>query len=94
MGTHGADGLSQCVAVVSRVGDDGLGLARFEQHRRGNDVVNLTGGEQKAQRSAEPFGKHVNLGRQSSSGTNQSLVARPPFRSLPADGRAQAWCRA
>jgi hypothetical protein len=41
--------------------------------------VNLTGGEEKAQRPTEPFDEHVYLGRQSSSGTPQSLVARPPF---------------
>jgi hypothetical protein len=41
--------------------------------------MNLTRGEEEAQRPAEPFGEHVNLGRQSSSGTPQSLVAGPPF---------------
>lgn len=79
LSTHGADRLSERIAVISRIGDDGFGLTAFEQQGRSNDVVNLTGGEEKAQRPTEPFDEHVYLGRQSSSGTPQSLVARPPF---------------
>ena len=79
LSAHGADVLSESVAVISGVSDDRFGFASFEQHGRYHDVVNLTRGKQKAQRSTEPFGEHVNLGCQSSSGTPQSLVARPPF---------------
>lgn len=79
LGPHGADVVPQRVAVVGGIGDDGFSLAACEQHGRGNDVMNLTRREEEAQRPAEPFGKHMNLGGQSSSGTPQSLVAAPPF---------------
>lgn len=83
-GDHGfgadcVDGLAEGLAVIGGVCDDGLRFLLVYQARRGDEIVDLPACERKAQRSAERVGEQMNLGRQSSSRTPQSLVARPPF---------------
>ena len=88
------DDLAQLVAVVGFVGDDGTAIDTIEKRRSGDDVMSLPACEDEAQRSPEAVGEHMNLGGQSSSGTPQSLILAPLFRSPPAGGREPGWCRA
>ena len=80
------DELSQRVGVVGPVGENGLRGEAFDQGRRCQHIVALSGGDAEADRPAEGVGGHVDFGGQSSSGTPQSLVAGPPFPP------AACWC--
>src|SRR5262245_36043928 len=70
---------AQGIAVVGLVGNDAPGGDVFEQLRGSGDVMRLAAGENEAQRPALGIGKDMDLGRQSSSRTPQSLVLAPPF---------------
>lgn len=68
----------------------------FEQGGRGQDVVALVGGDEEADRPSKTVAGHMDLGRQSSSGTPHSrgdalfLAAAPAGRRLlvgPHQGR-------
>lgn len=78
-GAGGLDCVAEPIAVIGGVGDDGLGFLAFYQARRSDQVVNLSARQRKTQWPAKRIGKKADLGRQSSSRTPQSLVARPPF---------------
>jgi hypothetical protein len=66
------------VGVVSLVGDDGFGMALAEQLDGRGVVADVSSGQQEVQRQAKLVGEQMNFGRQTSSGTPQSLV-RPLF---------------
>jgi hypothetical protein len=51
----------------------------IQQVSRRGDVMCLTAGQNEAQRPAICIGEGMNFGRQSSSGTPQSLIFGPPF---------------
>src|SRR5687768_3548169 len=77
------------VGVIGFVGDHMPGAQAFEQRESLGGVVDLTTGEEEAQRSSERVHGEVPLAGQSSSGTPQSLVFDPPFWPVA----AWAWAR-
>jgi hypothetical protein len=62
------------VAVISLVGEDRFGLPLAEQFHGLRAVIHLSGGDAEVDRLAILIGEQVNFGRQTSSGTPQSLV--------------------
>ena len=66
------------VGVVSLVGDHGCGMALAEQLDGRGIVADVSAGQQEVQRQALFVGEQMDFGRQTSSGTPQSLV-RAPF---------------
>lgn len=85
---------AQFVAVVGLIGDDAGRLGVVEQRGRHGDIASFAAGKNEAQGASKRIGEHVDFGGQSSSGTPQSLILAPPFRSRPAGGREPEWCRA
>src|SRR5262249_41837092 len=86
----GFDGRADGVAVVGLIGDDSATLHAV-QHRLGRAaVVHLAAGQKKAQRASECIREQVDLGRQSTSGTPQSLV-RSPLLAPPLPVAACWW---
>ena len=86
----GLDGLADRIAVVGFVGDHGIGLDAVEHRLGGSALVNLAAGQQEAQWPAKRVGKQVDFGRQTSSGTPQSLV-RAPLLAAPLPVAACWW---
>lgn len=78
-GIHCGDECPQIIAIIGFVGQHGACLQAFEQVRRNRDVAGLAGRDAKPHRATEDVSEHVDLGRQSTSGTPQRLVAAPPF---------------
>src|SRR5690554_4954012 len=94
-GDHGfhpgrRDVLANGVAVVGLVGNDGVAGGAVQQRRGRAAVVHLAAGQQEAQRPPERVGNEMDFGRQSASGTPQSLV-RAPFLAPPLPVAA-CWC--
>jgi len=73
------DERAQGIAVIGLVGEDVARRQALEQGGRGGDVALLARRNHDPQRSAARIDDEVDLGRQSSSGTPQRLIARPPF---------------
>lgn len=65
------------VRIVAFVSNHCLGLALAQQFSRRRVITDLPASDQKVQRQAQFVDQQVNLGRQSTAGTPQSLVA--PF---------------
>jgi hypothetical protein len=79
LGLHGLlDMRNHLVRVVALVGDHRLGLALAQQFNGNCIVAHLAGAEAELQGQSQFIDQQVNFGRQSSSGTPQSLV-RAPF---------------
>ena len=93
-GASFGNALTQGIAVIGLVADDGASLEVGQQGGRPGDVMRLTASQEEAQGAALRIGEDMNFGRQSSSGTPQSLILAPPFRWRLADGREPRWCRA
>lgn len=74
---RGRDGFAYGIAFTGLVGNDRVGLDGLEQGPGGTALVHLATGQKKAQRWTERIGERVNLGRQATSGTPQSLVRGP-----------------
>lgn len=72
------------VAVITLVGDDCLGLPLSQQFQGLCAVVDLTRRDEEVDRLAVLIGQQVDLGRQTSSGTPQSLVCAPFLRPVAA----------
>ena len=72
------------IRVVALVGQHRLGLVLAQQLDGLRAVVHLAAGEQKVQGQAKFVGQQMNLGRQTSSGTPQSLVRAPFLRPVAA----------
>jgi hypothetical protein len=83
-GAHPFDVGYDGVSVIALVGDHGLGLPLPEQLHSLRAVVDLTGGDAEVDRLAVLIGQQVDLGRQTSSGTPQSLVGAPFLRPVAA----------
>jgi hypothetical protein len=83
-GAHPFDVRHDGVSVIALVGDDGLGLPLPEQLHGLRAVVDLTGGDAEVDRLALLVGQQVDLRRQTSSGTPQSLVRAPFLRPVAA----------
>jgi hypothetical protein len=75
----GANGITERAAVVGGIGKNAFGFEAFDHRGSLDDIVFLSGRKFEAQRSSQRIRQHMDFGRQSSSGTPQSLVARPPF---------------
>lgn len=69
--------LDNLVRVVAFVSDHGLSLVLTQQLNRGRVIADLPASEQEIQWQTQFVDQQVNVGRQSTSGTPQSLVA--PF---------------
>ena len=81
---HAGDMLNDGVAVVALVGQHRLGLAVSQQGDGLGAVVELPCGHGKVDRQAQLIGEQVDLSRQASSGTPQSLVFAPFLRPVAA----------
>ena len=86
LGLHLGDVISQVIAVIGFIGENGVGVLALQERPGGSDVMGLSGGDVKPQRPAERVGEHVDLGGQSTSGTPQRLILGPPFPL------AACWC--
>lgn len=75
----GSDECSNFVGIITFVGDHRLGGVSGQQRRGALAVSLLPSGQQQAQRSSQGIAEHMNLGGQSSTGSPQSLLARPLF---------------
>ena len=67
------------IGIITFVGDHRLGGVSSQQRRGALAVSLLSSGQQQTQRPSQRIAKHVNLGRQSSTGSPQSLFTRPLF---------------
>jgi len=74
---------AQAVGVIGAVREDGLGPVALQKRRDGEDVVALARRDQEPHRSPERVAGHVDLGRQSASGTPHSRIEAPLFEPLP-----------
>ena len=83
-GFHRFHVLNDGVRVVALVGQHGLGLARAQQRDGLRAVIHLATRNQKIQRQAQLVGQQMDLARQTSSGTPQSLVRAPFLRPVAA----------
>jgi len=84
--THGCDMLDDGVGIVALVGQDILGLSPFQQGDGLCAVVGLPRSYEEVHRQSPLIGQQMDLGRQTSSGTPQSLVLAPFYGpSRPAD---------
>jgi len=87
LGSHGFNVLYDGVRVVSLIGKHGLGLVLAQQRDGLGAVIYLAAGDKKVQGQAQFIGEQMDLGRQTSSGTPQSLVRAPFLRPV-----AACWC--
>jgi hypothetical protein len=76
--------LDHLVRLVALVGNHHLRLAVAQQFDGYGVVAHLSGGEAELQRQSRLVDEQVNLGRQSSSATPQSLVRAPFLRPVAA----------
>ena len=74
---------AQAVGVIGAVGENGGGPMAFQKGWNGQDVVALTWCDEEADGPTKAVARHVDLGRQSTSGTPHSRVEAPFFRPLP-----------
>ena len=81
---HAFDMRQDAVAVIALVGDSSLGPPTSEQFDRLGAVVHLAGGDAEVDRLALLVGEQVDPGRQTSSGTPQSLVRAHFLRPVAA----------
>ena len=72
------------VGIVAFVGQYGLCLVLTQQRDGLCAVIHLAAGDKKVQGQAQFIGEQMNLGRQTSSGTPQSLVRAPFLRPVAA----------
>ncbi len=82
--SHADDVLNDGIDVVTLIGQHGLSLVLCQQANGLSAVVDLTGSHGKVHRQAQLIGKQMDLGRQTSSGTPQSLVFAPFLRPVAA----------
>ena len=77
-GVHRGDPVAQVVAVIGFVGKHGVGALPIEKVGSGDDIAGLPWRDAQAQWAAKGIGEHVDLGRQTTSGTPQRLIFGPP----------------
>ena len=83
-GSHGFNVLYDCVRIVALVGQHGLGLVLAQQLDGLGTVIHLAARDKKIQGQAQFIGEQMDLCRQTSSGTPQSLVSAPFLRPVAA----------
>ena len=81
---HGLDVGEDGLAVVALICQYRLGLSLSEQFDGLGAIMHLSWGHEEVHRQAKLIGKQVDLGRQTSSGTPQSLVLAPFLRPVAA----------
>ena len=79
LGLHVGNQFAQVIAFIGFIGEYRVGLLSFQETGGSGDVVRLASRDPKAQRLSERVGQHMDLGRQSTSGTPQLLILGPPF---------------
>ena len=79
LGVHAGDPFTQVIAVIGFIGEYRFGPLPFQKIGGRSDVVRLASRDREAQRPSERIGQHMDLGRQSTSGTPQRLILSPPF---------------
>ena len=79
LGVHGLDRRPQGIAVIGFIAEYGLARLSIEKSGSLRDVANLARRHDEAQGTTERIGQHMDLGRQSASGTPQRLILGPPF---------------
>lgn len=84
LGSHGFNVFHNGVRVVAFVGQHGLGLVLAQQSDGLRAVVDLSAGDEEVDRQTILVGEQMDLGRQTSSGTPQSLVRAPFLRPVAA----------
>ena len=72
------------IGIVALVSKYGLGLVLAQQLDGLGAVIHLAASDKKVQGQAQFIGEQMNLGRQTSSGTPQSLVRAPFLRPVAA----------
>lgn len=82
--SHGFNVLNDGVGIVALVGKHGLSLVLAQQLDGLGAVIHLAARDEKVQGKAQFIGEQMNLGRQTSSGTPQSLVFAPFLRPVAA----------
>lgn len=82
--SHGFDVVQDGLAIVTLVGEHPLGLSLAEQFDGLSAVVDLATGHEEVNRQPQFVGQQMDLGRQTSSGTPQSLVRAPFLRPVAA----------
>ena len=82
--SHGLDVIEDGLAIVALVGQHPLGPSFSEQFDGLGTVVDLTSRDQKIHRQPHLVSQQMDLRRQTSSGTPQSLVRAPFFRPVAA----------
>lgn len=82
--SHGFDVVQDGLAIVALVGQRPLGLSLAEQIDGLGAVVDLATGHEEVNRQPPFVGQQMDLGRQTSSGTPQSLVFAPFLRPVAA----------
>ena len=79
LGLDVGDAVADGIGVVGCVGEHMAGPKPLHQRQGPGCVAGLSGREDHAERSTEGVTGDVDFGRQSASGTPQSLVPAPPF---------------
>lgn len=85
--SHGLDVVENRLTIVALVGQHPSGLAVSQQSHRLGAVIDLPCGDEEVDGQAQFIGQQVDLRRQASSGTPQSLVFAPFLRPV-----AACWC--
>ena len=83
-GAHRFNVLYDGVSIVALVGKHGLCLVPAQQLDGLGTVIHLAASDKEIQGQAQFIGEQMNLGRQTSSGTPQSLVGAPFLRPVAA----------
>lgn len=79
--SHAGDQRAQGIGSIRLVGQNPSRRQTFKQGRSERRIATLAGGQDEFQRAAQRVDGDVDLGRQTTSGTPQSLL--PPFEPLP-----------
>lgn len=79
LGLHASNQFAQAIAVIGFIGEYRIGLLPFQEVGSSRDIMRLASRDPEAQWPSQRVGQHVDLGRQSTSGTPQRLILGPPF---------------
>lgn len=81
LGTHVLDEGSDCIGIIGFIGKHPQRLQAVQQGGRYRGIATLTRCQDQSQRAAQGIDGEVYLGRQTASGSPQSLA--PPFEPFP-----------
>ena len=84
---HQFDQVADVAGIVSLVAEhDGSSIEPIEEGERGRYIVRLSRAQGKPQRQALPVDERVDLGREASPGTTETMISTPLFAV------AACWC--